>query len=99
MNNERELLSAVPGLLYISLSPSQKGLVLSRVFIYWRQLEIQYRPKEHGAQCRRLDSQVRNRSILTPSQPDTKRPGHVFRVARLQEQVSGTVCGLVACEL
>ena len=46
-----------------------------------------------------LGSQVRNRSILTPSQPDTKRPGHVFRVAGLQEQVSGTVCGLVACEL
>ena len=46
-----------------------------------------------------LGSQARNRSVLTPSQPDTKRPGHAFHVAGLQEQVSGTICGLVACEL
>ena len=34
MNNESELLSVVPGLLYISLSPSQKeGLVLSSLYL------------------------------------------------------------------
>ena len=56
-------------------------------------------PRSMVPSAEALGSQVRNRSILTPSQPDTKRPGHVFHVAGLQEQVSGTVWGLVACEL
>lgn len=92
----KELLSAVPSLLYISLSLSQKVYFYPEsLFIRdnWRFNKADPRSMVPSAEALAVKSSETEVSSLLP-QPDTKRPGHVFHVAGLQEQVSGMAWGL-----